>query len=126
MVYTQADDDEWDVQQVDKGTQVKLEMKSGVRYNCFVVAGNDGGLSLPSPIVSAYRSSDSDQKSMALIIDAFSDTYGPEWFADSTYAGIVPGSYACEDRFSFAYIGEQWDFKRDHPWINDDNWSFFT
>ena len=58
---------------------------------------------------------------MALIIDAFSDTYGPEWFADSTYAGIVPGSYACEDRFSCAYIGEQWDFKRDHPWINDDN-----
>ena len=121
MVYTQADDGEWDVQQVDKSTQVKLEMKSGVRYNCFVVAGNDGGLSLPSPIVSAYRSSDSDQKSMALIIDAFSDTYGPKWFADSTYAGIVPGSYACEDRFSCAYIGEQWDFKRDHPWINDDN-----
>jgi hypothetical protein len=58
---------------------------------------------------------------MVNIIDAFDDAYGVEWFADSTYAGIVPGSYACEDYFSCAYIGEQWDFTRANPWVNDDN-----
>ena len=47
--------------------------------------------------------------------------YGPEWFADSTYAGIVPGSYACEDRFSCAYIGEVWNYTRSDEWKNDDN-----
>ena len=58
---------------------------------------------------------------MVLVVDAFNDTYGPEWFADSTYAGIVPGTYACEDGFSCAYIGEQWNYLRTDPWTNDDN-----
>lgn len=58
---------------------------------------------------------------MVLILDAFNDTYGPQWFADSTYAGIVPHSYACEDGLYCAYIGDQWDYTRKHKWINDDN-----
>ena len=58
---------------------------------------------------------------MVNIVDAFNDTYGPEWFADSTYAGIVPGTYACEDHFTCAYIGAQWDYRRASQWINDDN-----
>ena len=120
MVYVQANDGEWDVQQVEQKTELKLDLQPDVKYNFYVVAGNDGGLSLPSPIVSAYL----NDKSPLLIIDAFDDVYGPQWFADSTYAGIVPGSYACEDGFSCAYIGEQWDFVRTSQWINDDNCGF--
>ena len=120
MVYVQANDGEWDVQQVENTTQCQLELQRGVRYNYYVVAGNEGGLSLPSPMVSAYRSEQEDAPTV-LIVDGFDDTYGPEWFADSTYAGIVPGSYACEDGFSCAYIGQQWDYMRTHEWINDDN-----
>ena len=120
MVYVQEDDGEWNVQQVEKKTETKLDLKNGVRYNCYVVAGNDGGLSLPSPIVGAYISQKEDSPCV-LIVDAFSDVYGPEWFADSTYAGIVPGSYACEDRISCAYIGQQWDYRRDSKWLDDDN-----
>ena len=130
MVYTQEDGGEWDVQQVEKDTFVQLDIKPGVQYNYYVVAGNDGGLSLPSPMISAYLSAErsvspkdglSSVSETVLIVDAFDDTYGPEWFADSTYAGIVPGTYACEDRFSCAYIGQQWDYTRAHPWVNDDN-----
>ena len=126
MVYVQQNDGEWDVQQVEKDTQLKLNLKPGVRYNYYVVAGNEGGLSFPSPIVSACLTSNSaggptSNSEAVLIVDAFDDVYGPEWFADSVRAGIVPGSYACEDRFSCAYIGEQWDFERSHPWVNDDN-----
>ena len=120
MVYTQADEGEWDIQQVEKTTQLQVDLKPGVRYNFYVVAGNDGGLSFPSPIISAYRS-EREEAPLALIVDGFSDSYGPEWFADSTYAGIMPGSYACENGFSCAYIGEQWDFTRSHEWLNDDN-----
>ena len=123
MVYVQANDGEWHVQQVEKATEVQLEMQRGVKYNYYVVAGNDGGLSLPSPMISAYRS-ERDNGPTALLIDAFDDVYGPEWFADSTYAGIVPGSYACEDRKSCAYIGQQWNFRRGDPWVNDDNCGF--
>lgn len=120
MVYVQENDGEWDVQQVEKKTQVQLKFKAGVRYNYYVVAGNDGGLSLPSPMISAYLS-ERENAPMAYIVDGFNDTYGVEWFADSTFAGIVPGSYACEDGFSCAYIGQQWDYHRDHKWVNDDN-----
>ena len=116
MVYIQKNDDEWDVQQVES-TSLKVDMQPGIRYAFYVVAGNDGGLSFPSPIVSAYQNSviSSQHSDMVLVVDGFNDVYGPEWFADSTYAGIVPGTYACEDRFSCAYIGEQ------DPWTNDDN-----
>jgi len=119
MVYIQQNEGEWDVQQVNKGCQLQTTLQPGVRYNYYVVAGNDGGLSFPSPMVSAYLNSESGPK--ALIVDAFDDVYGVEWFADSTYAGIVPGSYACEDGFSCAYIGAQWDYRRANEWINDDN-----
>ncbi|MBR7154773.1 MAG: fibronectin type III domain-containing protein, partial [Paludibacteraceae bacterium] len=138
MVYIQANDGEWDVQQVEKKTELLLDLKPNVKYNFYVVAGNDGGLSLPSPIISAYLNHQSpitrnevnralaaeNNQSPILIIDAFDDVYGPEWFADSTYAGIVPGSYACEDGFSCAYIGQQWDYVRSSKWLNDDNCGF--
>ena len=128
MVYIRADEGEWDVQQVEKATSLKLQLKPGVKYDYYVVAGNDGGLSLPSPTISAYLSANSQQPTAnsqqakpVLIVDAFNDVYGPDWFADSTYAGIVPGSYACEDYFTCAYIGEQWNFLRTDLWVNDDN-----
>jgi len=135
MVYVQENDGEWDVQQVDQGTRLQLTLTPGVRYNYYVVAGNDGGLSFPSPVISAYMSNSPkddltgeagqtakrSNSEAVLIIDAFDDVYGPEWFADSTFAGIVPGSYACEDHFSCAYLGQQWDYNRSHKWINDDN-----
>ena len=120
MVYIQENGGEWNVQQVGKKPQTQLSLRPGVQYNCYVVAGNDGGLSMPSPIVSAYIS-EQKEAPMALIVDGFNDVYGPQWFADSLYAGIVPGSYACEDHFSCAYIGEQWNFDRSQPWVNDDN-----
>ena len=126
MVYIRQNDGEWEVQQVNK-PQLSLNPKPGVRYDCYVVAGNDGGLSMPSPVLSAYKNEMPNDKyqmsndQMVHIIDAFDDTYGPEWFADSVNAGIVPGTYACEDQLSCAYIGEQWDFRRASQWTNDDN-----
>ena len=119
MVYTQADNGEWDVQQVTN-TQVRLENKRGVRYSYYVVAGNEGGLSFPSPIISSYIS-EKEENPTILVVDGFDEVYGPDWFADSTFAGIVPGSYACEDGFSCAYIGEQWNYRRADTWTTDDN-----
>ena len=120
LVYLQAEDGEWDITQVDRKTQTHVDLTPGVHYNAYVVAANDGGLSFPSPVVSAYISPDEDAPS-ALIVDGFDEVYGVEWFKDSTYAGIVPGSYACEDQFSCAYIGQQWNYTRTDQWLNDDN-----
>ena len=121
MIYIQANNEEWNVQQVENTTQLQVELKRGVPYNYYVVAGNEGGLSYPSPMISAYICEQTDHDRTVLVVDGFNDVYGPEWFADSTFAGIVPGSYACEDGFSCAYIGQQWDYTRGHEWKNDDN-----
>ena len=125
MVYIRRNDGEWDVQQVENATQLELTLDPGVAYSFYVVAGNDGGLSFPSPMISAYIhdqvQTTNDKRQTTLIVDAFNDVYGVEWFADSTFAGIVPGSYACEDHFSCAYIGEQWDYRRSSQWTDDDN-----
>jgi len=125
MVYTQANNGEWNVQQVEKATQVQLAIPQGVQFNCYVVAGNEGGLSLPSPMVSAYLQDPTNDPmandQMVLVVDGFNEVYGPEWFADSTFAGIVPGTYACEDGFSCAYIGQQWNYTRASEWKDDDN-----
>jgi len=125
MVYIRQNEGEWDVQQVEKETQLKLTLTPGVQYSFYVVAGNNGGLSFPSPMISAYINEPSavslQLSETVLILDAFNDAYGPQWFADSAYAGIVPGSYACEDGFSCAYIGEQWDYRRASVWTDDDN-----
>ena len=119
MVYSQADNGEWDVQQVTD-THVRMDIQPGVRYTYYVVAGNEGGLSFPSPMVSAYLSERKEAPTV-LVVDGFNEVYGPEWFTDSTFAGIVPGTYACEDAFSCAYIGQQWNYTRTDPWTNDDN-----
>ena len=83
MVYVRADEGEWDVQQVEKKTELKLNLQRGVQYDCYVVAGNDGGLSMPGPMVSAYLAPD-EKAPMAMIVDALEDVCGPGGFAGRT------------------------------------------
>lgn len=116
----QGEESDWQTVATTKVPQAKIEAARGVKTDYYVVAVNDGGQSMPSAVVSAYLSAKGDI-SPALIVDAFDEVYGPEWFADSLRAGIVPGSFAVEDRYSVAYIGEQWDFDRQSPWLDDDN-----
>lgn len=115
-----GDSTEWKIIATTKATQARIEAAQGVKTDFYVVAVNDGGQSLPSAVVSAFLSAKGDT-SPALIVDAFDEVYGPEWFADSLRAGIVPGSYAVEEGYTVAYIGDQWDFDRQSPWRDDDN-----
>ena len=127
----QEDKGEWQPIATTKTPQARIEATRGVKTDFYVVAVNDGGQSLPSAVVSAYLSTSldslgrpGDRPSMvspAIIVDAFDEVYGPEWFADSLRAGIVPGSYAVEEGYTVAYIGDQWDFDRQSPWLDDDN-----
>ena len=115
-----GDSTDWKIIATTKATQARIEAAQGVKTDFYVVAVNDGGQSLPSAVVSAFLSAKGDT-SPALIVDAFDEVYGPEWFADSLRAGIVPGSYAVEEGYTVAYIGDQWDFDRQSPWRDDDN-----
>ena len=118
VVYTRKNDGDWDNGVRVEDTEYCFEAQAGVQYDVKVLAGNDGGVSMPSEVLSAYVAPES--KGTVLVLNAFTRVSGPDWFADSIHAGIVPqgnGVPYCRD---IAYIGEQYDYTIASKWITDD------
>lgn len=118
IVYTRQGDGDWDNGKRMTTNSYTFTAQEGVRYDLRVVAGNTGGISMPSEILSAYIAP--EEAGNILILNAFTRTSGPEWFEDSTYAGIIPQSHGVAYGKDISYIGEQYDFDTRHPWITDD------
>lgn len=118
IVYTRQDDGDWDNGKRVTTPSYSFIGKAGVRYDIRVVAGNTGGISLPSEVLSAYVAP--EEKGRILVLNAFTRISGPEWFQDSTYAGIRPYAHGVAYGKDISYIGEQYDFDTRHPWITDD------
>ena len=118
VVYTRQNDGDWDNGvRVDEATY-SFTATAGVRYDVRVVAGNNGGISMPSEILSAYIAP--EEKGRILVLNAFTRVSGPDWFEDSTYVGIRPNSQGVGYGKDISYIGEQFDFNTSHPWLTDD------
>jgi hypothetical protein len=118
VVYTRQDDGDW-----DNGVRVKNKSyiftpTPGTRYDIKVQAGNAGGVSMPSEVLSAYFAP--EEKGRVLVLNAFTRVSGPDWFEDSTYVGIHPRGHGVGYGKDISYIGEQFDFDTRHPWITDD------
>lgn len=118
IIYTRQDNGDW-----DNGTRIinstySFTATTGIRYDFRVVAGNAGGISMPSEVLSAYISP--EEKAQVLVLNGFTRVSGPEWFEDSIYAGIKPQSHAVGYGKEISYIGEQYDFDSRHQWITDD------
>lgn len=118
IVYTRQDNGDWDNGKRVTTSSYSFTPKAGVRYDLRVVAGNTGGVSLPSETLSAYIAP--EEKGRILVLNGFTRVSGPEWFEDSTYAGIRPQSHGVPYGKDISYIGEQYDFDTRHPWITDD------
>lgn len=101
------------------GTSYAFAAERGIRYDFRVVAGNRGGVSLPSETLCAYLAPKSQGK--VLIINNFTRLSAPAFFADSTYAGIQPQSYAVQEGRDISFLGEQYDHLRTSEWQSDDN-----
>lgn len=101
------------------GTRYAFAAERGIRYDFRVVADNRGGVSLPSETLCAYLAPKSQGK--ILIINNFTRLSAPSFFADSTYAGICPQSYAVQEGRDIAFLGEQYDHLRKSEWQSDDN-----
>ena len=118
IVYTRQNDGDWDNGVRVANATYSFTATEGVRYDLRVVAGNNGGISMPSEILSAYISP--EEKGHILVLNAFTRVSGPEWFEDSTHIGIRPQSQGVGYGKEISYIGEQFDFDTRHPWITDD------
>lgn len=122
IVYIRENDGNWQPVSTDEPNYTH-RARRGVRYDYYVVAGNEGGVSMPGERVSACKAPHhmKRQDKVVMLINAFNTTCGPEWFCDSTYMGIIPGSYAVEDGMSVAYIGNQTGYDKRIDWKDDDN-----
>lgn len=118
VVYTRQNDGDWDNGVRVKNKSYTFTATPGTRYDIKVQAGNAGGVSMPSEVLSAYIAP--DEKGRVLVLNAFTRVSGPDWFADSTYVGIRPQGHGVGYGKDISYIGEQFDFDTRHPWITDD------
>ena len=118
VVYTRQDDGDWDNGVRVKNKSYTFTPTPGTRYDIKVQAGNAGGVSMPSEVLSAYFAP--KEKGRVLVLNAFTRVSGPDWFEDSTYVGIHPRGHGVGYGKDISYIGEQFDFDTRHPWITDD------
>lgn len=125
-VYTRRAGEDWDNGKKVSGKELTLSVTPGVQYDYKVCAGNDGGISFPSEILSAYKAN--NEKGKVLIINGFTRVSAPEHFEtkDSTYAGFKPNHFGIGYGREVTYIGEQFEFERQLPWVTDDNCGFGT
>lgn len=128
IVHQMTDDGGWDL-----GTRVEaalingyysisLPVQRGHIHSYKIVAGNEGGLSFPSEVLSvgipenpiktdgAYGS---ESLNKVTIINAFTRISGPKWFDTPYYAGFDNRSDSGVPYFrDWAFVGEQFEFNR--------------
>ncbi len=118
VVYTRTNDSDWDNGVKVTAPRYTIKAQTGTRYDMRVVAGNAGGISLPSETLSAYIAP--NEKGNVLIVNGFTRVSGPDWFADSTYKGIQPQAQAVPYGKDLSYIGEVYESDSRLPWVSDD------
>ena len=119
IVYTRTNDGDWDNGVRVTTPQYTFTPEKGTRYDIRVAAGNAGGLSFKSEVLSAYIAP--EEKGKVLIVNGFTRVSGPEWWQDSIYGGIRPMSHAVPYGKGVNYIGEVYDFDSRNEWKTDDN-----
>ena len=119
IVYTRTNDGDWDNGVRVTTPQYTFTPEKGIRYDIRVAAGNAGGLSFKSEVLSAYIAP--EEKGKVLIVNGFTRVSGPEWWQDSIYGGIRPMSHAVPYGKGVNYIGEVYDFDSRNEWKTDDN-----
>lgn len=84
-----------------------------------VIAGNEGGISFPSEVLALCHKNGDDNQ--VTIVNGFTRVSAPDWF-DS---GDIAGFYDTRDHGvpyikDISFIGSQFEFRRDIPWMDDD------
>lgn len=127
VLYTRSNDRDWDNGKLITTNSYTFTPKRGMHYDFKVVAGNEGGVSMPSEILSAYLTPNEEEKGTALIVNAFTRVCGPEMVGfDSVVRGIRPYSQGVPYNYETSYIGDMFEYNQYLPWTNDDEGGFGT
>ena len=89
-------------------------------YSFKVTAVNEGGESFDSEILSVgIKPGDSKN---VLVVNGFDRLSGPSWFDNGDMAGVSWWyDRGVADKYDFITIGDQYDFSRKDPWLDDDS-----
>lgn len=120
IIYMQVDDSGFDNGYLLHTNRCRFNLDPDRIYSFKVAAVNEGGESFPSETLSVCRSA--ENKGEVLIVNGFDRISAPESFMlDSTYAGFINREDAgVPYMYDISYIGEQYEFRRDIPWSDDD------
>lgn len=120
VVYTRIDNSGFDNGRVINSDSIILPIQNNKIYSFKITAVNKGGESFPSEILSVCRTS--HEQGEVLIVNGFTRLSAPISFnIDSTYAGFINDHDAGVPYLSdISFVGNQYEFKRDKPWISDD------
>lgn len=102
-----------------KSTSYTFTVSDNNIHSYRVIAGNDGGVSFPSEVL-ALRYKDGKTADVN-IVNGFTRVSAPDTF-DS---GEIAGFYDTRDHgvpyiYDISFIGSQFEFRRDIPWMDDD------
>lgn len=120
-IYKRIGENGFDNGIIVENPSVEIELESyDTIYSFKVTAINDGGESFESEILSAGIKA-GEAKSV-LIINGFDRISGPAWFDQGNMAGVEWWSdRGVADHFEISAVGDQYDFKRKSPWLDDDS-----
>ena len=86
IVYTRVDDGDFDNGKVVNGTSYLAPLEKGKLYSFRIAAMNDGGISFPSEVLSAYAAP--QNTGTILIVNAFTRLEGPQQISTETNQGF--------------------------------------
>ncbi|WP_421920748.1 fibronectin type III domain-containing protein [Marinifilum sp.] len=119
-VYTRLNDGGFDNGILVEKEELLLDnLSSEIIYSFKITALNDGGESFPSEILSYCKLANGEKP--VLIVNGFDRIASPNGFDDGKYAGF---NSAVDEGVAYkrniAYVGDQYDFDRKSPWLDDD------
>ncbi len=123
VLYTRINDSDWDNGQRIETPEARVAVEKGKRYDFRVVAGNAGGISFPSEVLSVYKAP--KEKGNVLIVNGFTRVGAPEAMVNTDeMAGFATNSFPVAYKKDVIYIGAEYDFDRATPWTSDDDAGF--
>lgn len=120
IIYTRIDNGAFDNGQVVSKTNAVLPIEKDKIYSFKIAALNDGGESFPSEILSVCKKM--NEKGQVLIVNGFDRLSAPYNFTSTdSIAGFLDFiDHGVPDKVEYNYIGSQYEFRRNIPWMDDD------
>jgi hypothetical protein len=119
-IYKRLNDNGFDNGVISDKPNAEFELENyDTIYSFKVTALNEGGESFDSEILSAGLKKGDNVG--VLVVNGFDRISGPAWFDRDNMAGVAWwNDRGVSDRFDLNAVGDQYDFDRKSPWLDDD------